>query len=142
MLPLLLVLAAMRVVVVVVVLVFGLLVGHVQSRHSRLQSPHLGLTSSHFFLRSLQARHPVWTRRMRALGGERVCELMSVRGEDDDDSAPDRHRGLHGRPSRAHRRQGKPLQACLMAAQRSQTVRCWCSVLEGSEAMSVMERVH
>lgn len=47
---------------------FGFSAGQQQSRHSLLQSPHLGLTSSHFFLRCLHMTHPVCTRRMRAFG--------------------------------------------------------------------------
>ena len=42
-------------------------VGHEQCKLNRLQSPHFGLTSSHFFLLFLHVEHPVWTRLMRTL---------------------------------------------------------------------------
>lgn len=98
--------------------------GQAQSRHRRRQSPQRGLISSHFFLRRLHMRHPVWTRRMRALGTSPFC-----------DSAPSlaltELRGRHGRLRRTQRAQGKlPSQACLIWAQRWQTGRLsepiWC----------------
>lgn len=91
--------------------------GQAQSRHRRLQSPHRGLVSSHFFLRRLHIRQPVCTLRMRALGMS-DWPVMRVL------VAPLESRGLQGKLRRTHRAHGRlPSQACLIWAQRWQTGR-------------------
>lgn len=88
--------------------------GHAHSRHRRLQSPHRGFVSSHFFLRRLHMRHPVCTLRIRALGKSPICWFR----------APLASRGRHGRLRRRHRAHGTlPSQACLIWAQRWHTGR-------------------
>lgn len=88
--------------------------GHAHSRHRRLQSPHRGFVSSHFFLRRLHMRHPVCTLRIRALGKSPICWFK----------APLASRGRQGRLRRRHRAHGTlPSQACLIWAQRWHTGR-------------------
>lgn len=88
--------------------------GHAHSRHRRLQSPHRGFVSSHFFLRRLHMRHPVCTLRIRALGKSPICWF----------NAPLASRGRQGRLRRRHRAHGTlPSQACLIWAQRWHTGR-------------------
>ncbi len=91
--------------------------GQMQSRQRRLQSPHLGFTSSHFFLRRLHMRHPVCTLRMRALGSSPKASSLPEPA-----AAPLESRGRHGRLRRTQRAQGRfPSQACLICAQRWHT---------------------
>lgn len=91
--------------------------GQAQSRQSLIQSPHLGLISSHFFLRRLHIKHPVWTRRMRALG-------ISANAPTASDASSEAPRGRQGKLRRVHRPQGVfPSQACLIWAQRWHTGR-------------------
>lgn len=89
--------------------------GQAQSRHKRRQSPQRGLVSSHFFLRRLHMRQPVWTRLILALGTSPFGTSSVV---------PAAFRGRHGRLRRTHRAHGKlPSQACLICAQRWHTGR-------------------
>lgn len=92
---------------------FPLSEGQVQSKQSRLQSPHLGFVSSHFFFRLLQTRHPVCTRLIWAFGISAVVAPGSFES-----------RGIHGNPSLIQREHGIfPSQACFICAQRKHTGR-------------------
>lgn len=94
--------------------------GQWQSKQRRRQSPHLGLTSSHFFFRCLHIRHPVWTRRILALGAWAEASGRLKGGEAVSGEFLDRH----GKLRRVQREQGMlPSQACLICAQRWQTGR-------------------
>lgn len=106
--------------------------GQAHSRHRRLQSPHRGFVSSHFFLRRLHMRHPVCTRRIRALGKSPIGWFK----------APLASRGRQGRLRRRHRAHGTlPSQACLIWAQRWHTGRLSETMMAPAILISEMSRL-